>query len=218
MAKLSGGSRWSASAWAFVRRGERQSLAAGGMLGGSQIGARMAYRINGDPARPLALSARLYSPAGHPEGAEAALGLEWKPLARLPMRLLAERRQALGREGRSAFSLTAFGGAADLKLIGPVRLDIYGQAGIVGVRSRHLFADGSARLGLPLDDAEALTIGAGLWGAAQPGASRLDAGPSLSWRLPVQGRNVRVSADWRMKLAGSASPGSGPALTLGTDF
>jgi hypothetical protein len=216
--KLSAASRWSASAWAFFRRGEAQSLAAGGMLGGSQAGARMGYRINGDPARPLTLSARLYAPAGRPKGAEAALGMEWKPLARLPIRLLAERRQALGREGRSAFSLTAFGGASDLKLIGPVRLDIYGQAGIVGVRSRDLFADGSARLGIPLDDAQVFTLGAGVWGAAQPGASRLDAGPSLSLRLPVQGPNVRVSADWRMKLAGDASPGSGPALTVGTDF
>lgn len=210
--------RWSASAWAFVRRGEARSLAAGGMLGGSQVGTRMSYRINGDPARPLALSARLYAPARRPAGAEAAFGVEWKPVAALPLRLLAERRQALGSEGRSAFSLTAFGGVSDFKLAGPVRLDVYAQAGIVGARSRDLFADGSARLGIPLDGARAVTLGAGLWGAAQPGASRLDAGPSLSLRVPVQGRNLRLSADWRMKLAGDASPGSGPALTIGTDF
>jgi hypothetical protein len=210
--------RWSGSAWLLVRGGEAQSLAAGGMLGGSQAGARLGYRINGDAARPLALTARLYTPARRPEGAEAAVGVEWQPLARLPVRLLAERRQAIGDEGRSAFSLTAYGGMAERKLAGPVRLDAYAQAGIVGLRSRDLFFDGSATVGVGIGEGGMFRLGAGVWGAAQSGASRLDAGPSLSLRAPAFGRNVRISADWRMRLAGDAAPGSGPALTVGTDF
>jgi hypothetical protein len=188
------------------------------MLGGSQAGARLSYRVNADAARPLSLSARLYSPIKDRKAAEAAVGVEWQPLAEVPVRLLAERRQALGRKGRSAFSILAHGGVSALKVVGPVELSAYAQAGIVGLKSRDLFADGSVRLDVPIDDAGTLAIGAGAWGAVQPSASRLDAGPSLSVRLPLQGRNIRISADWRLKVAGDASPGSGPALTIGSDF
>ena len=83
------------------------------------------------------------------------------------------------------------------------------------MRARDLFADGAARGGVPLGPVE---IGGGVWGAAQPGAARLDAGPQMSLPLPAAGANLRLSADWRFRLAGDAAPGSGPALTLGADF
>jgi hypothetical protein len=43
-------------------------------------------------------------------------------------------------------------------------------------------------------------------------------GPRLSIRLPGAARNLRVTADWRVRVAGDAAPGSGPALTIGGDF
>jgi hypothetical protein len=207
--------RWSASAWAFVRGGDASPLAAAGTLGGSQFGARIGYRLNGDPTRPIAVQARLYSPARRPEAAEAGLGVEWKPLADLPVRLLAERRQALGSEGRSAFGLSAYGGVSGVKALGPLTLDAYGQAGVVGTRSRDLFADGSVSIGLPM---EAVRVAGGAWGGAQPGVARLDVGPQLSVRLPGPAHGVRLIADWRFRIVGDARPGSGPALTLATDF
>jgi hypothetical protein len=140
--------RWSLSAWAFVRRGEGPSLAGGGMIGGSQIGARLSYRL--DAAAAFALSARIYSPVARPRAVEAALGLEWKPVASLPVRLLAERRQAIGNSGRSAFALAAFGGVSEVTVAGPFRLDAYAQAGVVGAKSRDLFVDGSASIALPV--------------------------------------------------------------------
>ena len=203
-------SRWSLSAWAFAREGGGSALAPGGMLGGSQAGARVRYRVS--PA--LSFSARLSSPR-RMAGAEAAVGIEWRPSARLPLRFLAERRQKLGPEGRSAFALTAYGGVSDAPL-GRFRLDAYGQAGVVGANSRDLFADGAARLSLPLGDR--VKIGAGAWGAAQPSAARLDLGPSASMRLPTGDANVSVSLDWRLRVAGDARPGSGPALTVTTEF
>jgi hypothetical protein len=218
LARLAAERRWSAAAWAFVRQGEAQPLAAGGTLGGSQLGARFGWRINSDPMRPLALSLRLYSPMRRSSAAEAALGLEWKPAGGLPVRLLAERRQALEREGRSAFSLLAYGGVSDAKAAGPLRVSAYGQAGIVGVKSRDLFADGSAFLALPLDGAGRISLGAGAWAAAQPGVSRVDVGPGLRLRLPVRGQSMTLSAEWRTRVAGNAAPGSGPTLTLSTDF
>ena len=205
-------SRWSVSAWALVRSGDGGQLAPGGTLGASQAGARITYRLS----RRMGLSGRLYAPLGEPSGAEAALGIEWQPLRTLPVRLLAERRQAIGRDGRSAFALLAHGGIADDRFIGPVTLDAYAQAGIVGTRSREAFVDGAARLGVPI--ARDLSIGVGAWGAAQPGASRLDVGPQMSYRLPAFGETVRLAADWRVRIAGDARPVSGPALTLSTDF
>jgi hypothetical protein len=208
-------SRWSFAAWSFLREGDPAPLAAGGMLGGSQAGARLAYRLNEDRARPLALSARLSAPIRRPAGAEAALGLDWQPSRRLPIHLLAERRQRLGRDGRSAFGLTAYGGISDSRL-GRLRVDAYAQAGLVGARSRDLFADGAARLSLPLGSRA--SVGGGLWAAAQTGVARIDAGPQALLRLPLDGRNVTLLADWRQRIAGNALPDSGPTLTVATEF
>lgn len=210
-ADRAGQSRWSGSAWLLLReeRG-REALAPGGTLGGSQAGLRLLYRL--DPQ--LQLSGRLYAPLRRTQGAEAAAGLDWRPLRNVPLHLLAERRQALGSEGRSAFGLTVYGGHGG-RLAGRLRYDAYAQAGVVGLRSRDLFADGAARLWAPAGRFE---VGGALWGAGQPGAARLDAGPQVSGRLPTGRADLRLTADWRFRLAGDAEPGSGPALTLGADF
>jgi hypothetical protein len=99
------------------------------------------------------------------------------------------------------------------RVAGGLRLDAYAQAGIVGTRARDLYADGSARVTVPAGPVE---VGAAVAGGAQPEAARLDAGPVLSLRLPEA--RLRVSAEWRFRIAGDARPGSGPALTIGTDF
>ena len=203
--------RWRASAWLLIRDDDGGSaLAPGGTLGGSQTGARLTYALGGG----FALSGRAYLPLRRTSGAELAAGIDWRPDPSQPVNLLAERRQRLGRDGRSAFALTLYGGAS--REVAPrVRLDLYGQAGIVGLRSRDPFVDGAARLSRRVGPVE---LGAGAWGAAQPGAARLDAGPSLSWRLPVPAANLRLQADWRFRIAGGAAPRSGPALTLAADF
>lgn len=204
-------SRRSGSAWLFVREGASAAIVPGSALGGSQAGGRIAYRINGSETQPLSLSFRTYVPLNGLKGAEAAAGLDWKPLRRWPLHLLAERRQTLGDEGRSAMSITAYGGVSNVKA-GPFRIDAYGQGGVVGARSRDLFADGAAKISLL---AGPLKAGAGIWAAAQPGVSRVDVGPQASIRLPA---NVTLAADWRFKVAGDATPASGPTLTLSTDF
>ena len=209
---LPSASRWSVSAWTLLRRGEGRQLAPGGTLGGSQAGARVTYRLR----ERLFLSGRLYSPLDDAEGAEAALGVEWQPVRALPLRLLAERRQAVGRDGRSGFALLAHGGVSEQPLVGAVTLEAYGQAGVVGLTSRDGFADGSIRFAVPV--AGEVSVGVGAWGAVQPGVSRLDLGPHASYRLKAFGDRIRVSADWRVRVAGDARPGSGPALTLSTDF
>jgi hypothetical protein len=208
---LRGPGRWSLSAWVLVRDdGGSLALAPGGTLGGSQAGARLTYGIVGG----VSLSGRAYLPLRQTSGAELAPGIDWRPIASLPLHLLAERRQRLGRDGRNAFALTLHGGASRA-LTPRVRLDAYGQAGVVGLQRRDLFADGVVRVARRIGPVD---LGAGIWGAAQPGAQRLDAGPSLSWRLPVRAANLRLQADWRVRVAGEAAPGSGPSLTLAADF
>ena len=161
------------------------------------------------------MSARLAAPLRRAAGAEAAFGLDWRPSRRIPVHLLLERRQALGAESRSAFGLTAYAGIGGAPL-GRFRIHAYAQAGIVGVRSRDPFGDGAIRLSLPLG--KGARLGAGAWAAAQPGASRLDLGPQAALRLPVAGRSVTLAADWRLRVAGNAEPGSGPTLTVATEF
>lgn len=206
-------SRWSGSAWAFVRRGEADQLAAGGTLGGSQVGGRILYRLTDQGAAPVSISGRVYASLEHPRESEAALGIEWQPAVDLPLRILAERRQRIGNDGRSAFSLLAYGGLS--KAIGRLQADLYGQTGLVGIHSHDFFADGSARITAALDRAGKLRSGTGVWAAKQPGVSRVDVGPSFSYQFVP---HLAVSADWRWRIAGHANPRSGPSLTLSTDF
>lgn len=207
--------RWSGSAWLFVRQGDGRQLAPDGTLGGSQFGARLLYRLTKSDAMPISVSARIYSPLKRTREAEAAIGIEWQPLPHVPVRLLAERREAIGSDGRSAFAVMGYGGERFELSRGKAALDVYAQAGVVGIRSTDPFADGIARLTVPLGRAGLIRLGGGLWAAAQPGVNRLDAGPGVSVRIAP---HLSVLADWRFRIAGDARPDSGPSLTLATDF
>lgn len=201
------------SAWALLR-GQSPgagSLASGGTLGGSQAGARLTYAFD----RRIAASLRSSSPVGGSRGGEVAAGIKLTPVPSIPLSITAERRQAIGKfsTGRSAFALFAEGGLHQQPLGWNLMLDGYAQAGIVGIRGRDPFADGSIVVSRSLYGR--FSAGFGAWGGYQPGVYRIDAGPRLSVRIR---RNVRAHLDWRQRLVGTAEPGSGPALTLGADF
>ncbi len=206
-------------AYLFVRPGSgRATLAPGGSLGGSQVAARIAVAL--DRAGPIrvAAAARLYAPL-HGLGAEAAVGLDWHPLPHVPLRVSVERRIALDRAGRDAWSAYAAGGFYAGHLPLGLEADGYAQAGLVGTQRLDRFVDGALRLGrrLPLGKAD-LVLGAGGWGAAQPGAARLDLGPRAALSLPVERHRLTLAVEGRMRVAGRAAPGSGAALTLAADF
>ena len=203
------------SSWALLRNQETgvagsRSLASGGQLGASQAGARLVYNFN----RQLALSARMSSEVGR-RGGEVAGGIRVQPLLGIPLWLTAERRQRIGRfgGGRNDFALFAEAGLYQRPLPWNFSLDSYLQGGVVGVKSHDLFIDGALAVTRPVY--RNFSFGFGLWGGAQPGLSRLDAGPRLTMQVR---RNVNVHFDWRQKLVGNARPGSGPALTLAGDF
>ncbi len=211
--------RFSGSAWAFVRGGGRATAVSPvGQIGGGQMGARLLYRI--DKAERLALTARVSRTIGGIHQTEAAVGLDWKPIDTLPVHLMLDRRIAIDKGGRNAWTLGAAGGVDDVRIAKGWRLDGYAEAGVVGAKSRDLYADGAARIARAIDlgKGRSLAVGGGVWGAAQPGAARLDAGPSVVLRTPVDGHVLAVALDWRQRMVGDAKPGSGIALTVATDF
>lgn len=209
-----GPSRLAGSVWGITRDGGI-GQASGGQLGGSQAGIRVTYALGA--SRRVALAARLSTPlAGR--GAEAALGLDWQP-TRLPIHLLAERRIAIDG-GRGGTMLGLVGGYGPAPVAGPVTIEGYGQAGLIARDGTEAFVDGALRLAHPVArrGKARLDVGIGAWGGAQRGAARLDIGPSLGLVVPVANHSLRLTADWRQRIAGDARPDSGPALSIGTNF
>lgn len=200
--------------WAMLRTRQQligsTSLASGGQIGGSQAGARLFYNFTPAIAAVFRSSSEV-----NRRGGEVAAGIRVHPLRSIPVWINAERRIQLGRYGggRDAFALFAESGIYDRPMPWDFTLDGYVQAGIVGFRSRDLFADGGVTLTRPAY--RQFSAGFGVWGGVQPGLYRIDAGPRVSMKVR---RNVRVHLDWRQRVAGNAQPGSGPVLTLAGDF
>lgn len=204
-------SRWSGSAWALARGSGGETSVATPQLGASQIGARLAYRI--DRAGRLAAVARVAA-AVDTRQQEAAIGVEWRP-TRLPIRLVVERRIGVSNV-RGGFALGVVGGVDQVALGMGFRLDGYAQGGVIARDGGAGYVDGALRAGRHVIGR--VDFGLGAWGAAQPGASRMDIGPSAIMRIPVAGRAIRIGTEWRQRVVGDARPGSGPAVALGMDF
>lgn len=203
-------SRWSASTWLLARSSGTASLASAGQLGGSQAGGRANYTLS----RSLFLTSRISSPLDSRSGGEATLGLG---IRRGAVGFIVEQRIALGSQSKNRLSATVYGGFSETQLPANFRLDGYGQAGLV---SHDAFADGALRIERTLAErgTARLSLGGGIWGAAQPGVARVDVGPQVVARLPLAGRLFRASLEWRQRVAGNANPGSRPTVTLGADF
>lgn len=207
--------RFRAGIWGIVRgSGAASPLAP--QLGGSQAGVRLTYAL--DDARRFALAGRLSTALGSRQR-EAAIGVDWQPTP-LPIHLVAEQR--IGIEGaRGGPSIGVIAGVGPLPVLAGVRIEAYGQAGGIARDGRvEGYADGAARVARPVAAIGAATIdlGLGAWGGAQRGAARLDVGPTVSAAVPIGGQALRLSVEWRERVAGAARPGSGPVLSIGTDF
>jgi hypothetical protein len=211
--------RWRAGAWLFWRQGSLvgQQTFPTGQLGGSQGGLRLDYDIAPHAAIRMTGYGRLTSALQRRAAPEAAVGLSIQPIRAIPITLAAERRIALGIGGRNANAVMAVGGFGPTPIASLITAEAYAQAGIVGFRQRDAFIDGKFSLTTPLP-LTAVRLGAALSGGAQPGASRLDIGPEIQFRLPLPQANARLSVEWRERIAGQARPGSGLAITLAADF
>ena len=216
MSRVPSRSRFGGSFW-LVARGGSGPIAGvlGPQLGGSQAGARITYAL-GD-SRRFALAARIASPLG-PGAREVAFGVDWQP-TRLPVRLIAEHRIGLNG-GRAGPGIGIVGGFGPSRIGRGFVAEGYAQAGVIARDGGEGFADGAVLIDHPVASLGHVRfdLGAGAWGAAQRDASRLDVGPSLAASVPIGGQKVRVSIDWRQRIAGNAAPDSGVALTVGADF
>ncbi|MDZ4306836.1 hypothetical protein [Allopontixanthobacter sp.] len=218
------GKRWSLDSWLFLR--PQASLAANtgtgfATYGASQAGAVLRYRLQpGSSLRPAAYVRATKALAAGRE-TEVAAGLSAVPFRGIPVAAHAELRAL-----RSAFSTEVRPAAFAVTEIPPVPLPLglrgetYLAAGYVGGDFATAFVDGQARVDREMlrFDRGSLRAGAGAWGGAQKGASRLDIGPSASVNVQLGPVPARVAVDYRLRAAGAAEPKSGVAITLSTGF
>ena len=201
------GDRWSGSAWLLWWPASPSGGGVAPLLGGSQLGGRIDYRLSGRLSAYGRFSRALVGPGSE----EGALGIAWHP-AGVPAAVMIERRQRLGEGGRNGFAMLVAGGISDREVAPGVRLDSYVQAGVVGVGDPEGFVD--SRLGLTGRLGPSVSIGAAVYGSAQPGAARIDAGPEVRARRG----GMSVAAGWRARLAGTARPANGAVVTMFADF
>lgn len=210
-------------AYSFWRRGNAQTGALGnGQYGGSQSAIivnapLLGFRADKATAR-LALTGRLAIAHGLPREREMAAGLKWRPLLDIPVTVIAERR--LRQDRPDAFAFFVAGGQSELRLPMKFRLDGYGQAGVVSGKSGGAFVDAMLQARRPIAKIgpAILSAGAGAWAGGQDKLLRVDIGPSIAAEVPVAGARFRLEASWRLRVAGNANPGNGPAITLSTSF
>ncbi|KPP84951.1 hypothetical protein [Erythrobacter sp. HL-111] len=221
--------RWSLDAWAFWREGSDAAPISQGRVpiyGASQLGANLQWRARPSSPHDPRAYARAYRALVRRGESELALGVSARPLPRLPVRAAGEVRVTDGpfaTELRpAAFAVTEF---APLRLPFDLTLEAYAQGGYVGGEAATAFADGQAVLAAEVaafDSAlfgrSRLSLGAGAWGGAQEGASRVDVGPTMQLDVRVGEVPARLSVGWRERVGGDAAPASGVAATLSTRF
>lgn len=221
--------RWSLDGWTFWRQGSDSAAISQGRVpvyGASQAGAVAQYRLRPRSGHDPRIYLRAYSAQVQGGESEVALGLSARPLAGIPLRLAGEARYT-----EAAFFTAVRPAGYLVTELAPFRLPLgiqgeaYGQAGWVGGPGATWFADGQANALRPVgfinrlsNNALRLSLGAGVWGGAQKDAQRLDVGPTMRLDMKVGKVPTRVGVDWRHRVAGEASPGSGLAVTVSTGF
>jgi hypothetical protein len=220
-----GGERWSLDAYSYWRGGTGSAplgTARAPGLGGSQSAVRIDYML-GSRSRTRLFARLTGSPIGGVQ-ADVAFGAAFRPLAGIPVDLMAEHRLPLAGGGNSATLVYAAGGVSHVALPLNLQLSAYGQGG-VAVRGQatarvQTFADAALSVERPLARIGDLHISAGVMAAAaaQPGVRRVDVGPRVTLQLDDVGKGARLSLDWRARVAGNARPESGLALTLSSGF
>jgi hypothetical protein len=222
MTDIGSGDRWSADAWLLLRKDTTTAVTSGrGSYGQSQLGAVLRYRLAPSSGHRPTAYLRVSQALAGAEESEAALGLAARPLARVPVAIAGELR--LTRTGSGTRTRPAAYAVTELppiELPGGFTAEAYMQAGYAGGRFATGFVDGQIRAErkLAAHGSAELHAGGGVWGGAQQGASRLDIGPSATVKLTLGTTPARASMDWRFRIAGTAEPRSGPALTISAGF
>lgn len=214
--------RWSMDAWAMWREDENSPLLSGRpSYGRSQIGAVLRFRLAPSSGHAPQAYVRASAALAGAREQQGALGLSARPLPGVPVRLAGEARlRQTGGDAELRGAAYAVSEFPPLPLPGGTTGEAYVQGGYVTGTAATGFVDGQARItrDLASGDRFRLSAGAGAWGGAQEGSGRLDIGPSASLSVSAGGVNARVSADYRIRVAGAAQPATGPALTISAGF
>lgn len=214
-------SRWWVDGWALWREGSGFARAPSTSLlsgyGGSQAGAMVRYRFTDQSPRDPFAYARVSRALVEGGEAEVAVGIGARPILGLPLTLQGELRLTDARTRALVrpviLAVTEFPVA---RITERIEAEAYVQAGYIGGDYATGFADGQARIDrrmAKIGSAE-LRLGAGAWGGAQEGATRLDVGPTASVKFDLGKVPVRLSVDYRTRVAGDAAPDSGVAVTI----
>lgn len=224
-----GGGRWSVYAWSLVRQADRtRTLAPAAQYGGSQAGLLVQLALTDAPYRP-SVYARATSALASADDRSLALGLSARPFPGVPVDLAVERRWGLARGQPDRFAALLVAGGAWTSRRSQVRLEGYGQAGVVGLADPQAFFDLQMLATRPVQvaDAVAVSLGGGIWAGGQQNADaqgrtswthRIDLGPRASVAVPVERGALSLAVDWRQRIDGDARPDSGGALTLSAGF
>lgn len=210
-------SRLSGYAYIFARKNSGDANALGGRYGGSQAAVQLAYRIN--PKQGTVFDATLRAQSALSDSdREIAAGVRFKPNEKFPLAIVAERR--FRPSNPDGYALYVAGGKSKIPLPANFKLNAYGQAGVSTAGRDTLFFDGQiiAEKSVHKNNSVEILAGGGAWAGGQRGAQRIDIGPSVSIKLSTGKKNYRISGDWRERIGGDASPNSGAAITLSTDF
>ncbi|MDG6078009.1 hypothetical protein E3U23_02195 [Erythrobacter litoralis] len=216
-------SRWRADAWLFFREGSNAVASATPRpsYGASQASVILSYRLAPSSRFEPDIYVRVSKALMEGGEIEAATGIKVKPIAALPLRVHAEARVTrFADQTEIRPSIYATAGIDEQDVVAGVAVRAYAQAGYVGGRFSTGFADGMAVADREIAefDMAKVRVGAGAWAGVQKGASRVDVGPSASVAIDVAGADIRLSADYRVRVAGDAIPNDGLAITVTTGF
>lgn len=210
-------------AYGFWRQGDT----APGVLGNGQYGGSQSALLVTVPllrhkgygsVTPVSFVGRASVAHNAPREREWATGLLWHPSNRFPAQLSIEQRFRPDRPDVVAAFVSGGHEGASLPL--GFALDGYGQAGFVTGKSGGAFADAQlhALKNLARNEGFSLNAGAGAWAGGQGNIMRVDMGPSVRANLQAGAASLRLDASWRFRVAGKATPGDGPTVTLSTSF
>ena len=210
--------RLSGDIWLFSRSSGGASSTP--ILGGGQAGGRLKYSIP-SPASPLRLSAsaRLARPL-RGQGLEVSPVLSIAAGQDIPIEMIIERRIRPEKGAKDQWGLLIASGISPKQIRPGISVEGFAQAGVVGTRKPIPFAQIGLGLHQSIYDGTGLQakVGAGFWADGQGKVGRIDIGPELAAVAKIGKQSLRLSAQWRIKVAGNAKPGSGPALSVATSF
>nr|WP_228242871.1 hypothetical protein [Porphyrobacter sp. GA68] len=214
--------RLSLDAWLFLRQDGPPRAATAlrpASLGASQAGVVVRYDLRLDAPAQADAYLRASKALVHGGEREVAAGVALRPVPQVPMTVHAEGR-VTARADDVELRPAAFVTAGFHHRLAGMDAVAYAQAGYVGGTFGTAFADGQVVISRRIDRGGPARVrtGLGAWGGVQEDADRLDLGPAASVELELAGAPVRIEASYRHRVAGSAEPGSGFALTVATGF